>query len=63
VYTQGAHVLPKSWVDVIARSQPPYLGTFVVRTARREIEDVAALAFAKLPPELRAELLATGAPL
>ena len=48
-------MLPDDWHQLIAGK----VSSFVKRRHRREMEDAAALAFARLPAQRRAELLAT----
>jgi uncharacterized protein (TIGR02996 family) len=60
----GSHVLPREWWEVmdpgeVSREDNPWWNW---HPSRREAEDAAALAFAGLPPERRAELLAAAPP-
>jgi uncharacterized protein (TIGR02996 family) len=54
----GPHLLPKSWKEKISVKPPSDL-SWRRFLSRREAEDAAALAFSLLPPERRAELLAS----
>jgi uncharacterized protein (TIGR02996 family) len=54
--TQGVFVLPESWIR-LAHTPPTAGGCDILCDSRREAEDAAALAFAKLPASRRAELL------
>ena len=54
--------LPQDWFDCLPKKNRTYLFPVArekVRSPRRWVEDTAARAFAKLPLERRAELLAT----
>ena len=57
------HALPKPWFEAAKMHNKVRLWMHPPDTnlrTRHEAEDVAALAFSKLPPESRAELLADG---
>lgn len=50
--------LPHDWFELLGRTQQVSDGAWTTEyDSRRAAEDAAALAFAKLPPERRAELL------
>lgn len=50
--------LPLDWFELIPRLPNETYACFQERATRRELEDAAALAFARLPAKRRAELLA-----
>lgn len=55
----GPNKLPKDWYRLTAGDRMGSHGAHLDFPSRREAEDAAALAFARLPPERQAELLAT----
>ena len=56
---KGPDDIPRDWLDLIASSKRGFYGDYVLFDSRREAEDAAALAFAKLPARRRATLLET----